>query len=57
MLPRSPYFSLSHLADFIIPEVSARDCEPLPAMTAVPLIFGLSLVLWSMIALTARALI
>ena len=57
MLPRSPYFSLSHLADFILPPVPARDCEPLPPMTALPLIFGLSLVLWSIIALTARALI
>ena len=55
MLPKSPY--VSHLADFIIAEVSARECEPLPVMTALPLIFGLSLVLWSMIALTARALI
>ena len=55
MLPKSPY--LSHLADFIIPEASTRACEPLPATTALPLIFGLSLVLWSMIALTARALI
>ena len=51
MLPKSPY--VSHLADFILPPVSARDCEPLPAMTALPLIFGLSLMLWSMIALTA----
>jgi hypothetical protein len=55
MLAKSPY--LSHLVDFIIREVPARDCEPLPALTALPLIFAMSLLLWSMVALTARALV
>jgi len=55
MLAKSPY--LSHLADFISEEVSVRDCKPLPAATALPLIFAMSLVLWSVIAMTARALV
>jgi hypothetical protein len=55
MLPKTPY--LAHPADFIIPERLARDCEPLPAATALPLILAMSLVLWSAIAMTARALI
>jgi len=55
MLPKSPY--LAHLADFVIPERPARNCDPLPAATALPLILAMSLLLWSAIATIARALI
>jgi hypothetical protein len=55
MLPKSPY--LARLADFVTAERPARNCEPLPATTALPLILAMSLLLWSAIAMTARALI
>jgi len=54
MLPKTPY--PSQFADFDIPEASARDDEPLPVGAAVLQIFAMSLSLWSMIAMTARAL-
>ena len=55
MLPKLPY--PAHPADFTIPGRPARDCELLPAATALPLILAMSLLLWSAIAMTARALI
>ncbi len=54
MLPKTPY--PSQFADFDIPELSARDAEPLPVGAALPRIFAMSLLLWLMIAMTARAL-
>lgn len=54
MLPTTPY--PSDLADFDIPELSARDGEPLPAGAALSLIFAMSLSLWLMIAMIAWAL-
>jgi hypothetical protein len=55
MLPKPPY--LARLADRIIPEGRMSDCEALPLATALPLIFAMSLLLWSAIAVTARALV
>jgi hypothetical protein len=54
MLPKTPY--ASDLADFAIPEIAVRDGEPLPVGAALLLIFAMSLSLWSMIAVIARAL-
>jgi len=54
MLPKTPY--LAHLVDVIVPVGPAGDCEPLPAATALPLILAMSLLLWSMFAVTARTL-
>ena len=55
MLPKATY--LAHLVEFIIPAGPAGDCAPLPAATALPLILAMSLLLWSVIAVTARNLI
>ena len=54
MLPKTPY--PSDLADFAIPEASARDGDPLPVGAALRLMFATSLSLWLMIAMTARVL-
>lgn len=51
MLPKTPY--PSRLFDIDTP---AHDGEPLPVGTALPLMFAISLSLWLMIAMTARAL-
>jgi hypothetical protein len=51
MLPKTPY--PSDLADLAIPEIAARDGEPLPVGAALALMFAMSLSLWSIIAVTA----
>ena len=54
MLPQTS--NPSRFFDYDIPEGSARDGERLPVGAALLLTFATSLLLWSMIAMTARAL-
>jgi hypothetical protein len=54
MLTKTPH--PTQLADFDVPEAFAPDGEPLPLGAALPLMFAMSLSLWLMIAMTARAL-